>query len=162
MAQRAAAFPGLSRLAGARHWAPSWRPGCGRVRLWGRQDGAVGTQKGQPQGWFLALGASLQPAQGLGVHPPSPGMGTRGWRAPSQGWNSAHRPVPTSPCWLQFQCLVLGERIKPSAPGAGVTPQYSLLTHLWTQSVCGPSEMGGSPQNCPRCPLQAQATSQHQ
>lgn len=54
---------------------------------------------------------------------------------------------------------MLGERegIKPSAPRAGVTPQHPLLTHLWTQSVCGPSRMEGSLQNCPRCPLQAQA-----
>lgn len=60
------------------------------------------------------LETSLQPAQrlgnGLGVHLPSPGMGTHGCRAPSRGWNSAHMPVPTSPCWLQSQCLVIGDK----------------------------------------------------
>lgn len=36
------------------------------------------------------------------------------------------------------------------------------VTHLWTPSACGPSGRGESPQSCPRCPLQAQATNQRQ
>lgn len=166
MAQGAAAFPGLSRLAGARRWAPSWRLGCGRACLWGRQYGAVGTQKGQAPG--MVLGAGNQPGA-------SPETGQ--WAGcPSTITSDGHPWVEGTLLRVEFcpracahQSLLapvpmLGARRgdKALCPRGWCDPQYSLLTHLWTQSVCGPSGMGGSLQNCPRCPLQAQATGQHQ
>lgn len=50
----------------------------------------------------------------------------------------------------------------PRGDGSRVGRPHPALSHcwptyLWTRSVCEPSGTGGSPQSCPRCPLQIQA-----
>lgn len=56
-----------------------------------------------------------------------PGFLDQGWEALKGGWEAL-------PTWFKHE-----------------------PTYLWTRSACGPSGRAGSPQSCPRCPLQTQA-----
>lgn len=147
----------------------SAEPVLGSIAAAGLRKGAsVGTGRAEqwvlssngPRGWLLVLG----PRVSIRHHP---GWAPMGAGHPPESGTLPRCPCPPVPVGSSPHASLLGANGGDGAlcPGGWCDPpppRHPWVTHLWTQSACVPSGKGGSLQSCPRCPLQAQPTSQHQ